>query len=303
MDAATYAYSSTAMPMLTGTLITAAGFLPVGLARSTVGEYTFAIFAVTALALVLSWLAAVYFTPYLGYLLLKTRPAAAAAARRAASMKSSTPRCTSVSGAWSTGAYLAQIGHRGHAGAVRAGPVRLPVRRAPVLPRLQPSRADGGAVAARGRQLAQTEAEAKRFERALRGDAQIESVTTFVGSGTPRFYLPLDQIFPQSNVAQLIVMPTSLAERAALRRACSACWPPTSPSCAGASAAAERPPVAYPVQFRVIGPEAAGVRRLADQVRAQMEANPNTVGVNDNWNESVKMLRLEVDGTRRVRSA
>ena len=80
MDAATYAYSSTAMPMLTGTLITAAGFLPVGLARSTVGEYTFAIFAVTALALVLSPLAAVYFTPYLGYLLLKTRPAAAAAA-------------------------------------------------------------------------------------------------------------------------------------------------------------------------------------------------------------------------------
>ena len=72
--AATFAYDVTAKPMLTGTLITAAGFLPIGLAKSTVGEYTFAIFFVTVIALVLSWLVSVYFVPYLGTLLLKVKP-------------------------------------------------------------------------------------------------------------------------------------------------------------------------------------------------------------------------------------
>src|SRR6185503_14706465 len=78
-DAATFAYTSTAMPMLTGTLITAAGFLPIGLAKSMAGEYTFSMFSVNALALIISWFVAVLFTPYIGFLILKVKPHSAGA--------------------------------------------------------------------------------------------------------------------------------------------------------------------------------------------------------------------------------
>jgi multidrug efflux pump subunit AcrB len=129
----------------------------------------------------------------------------------------------------------------------------------------------------------------------MRRDKAVGSLTTFIGTGAPRFYLPLDQILPQSNVAQLIVMPAD-AERATRCASASSGAGHGVPATAGPrEAAAKRAARAYPVQFRVIGPDAAGVRKVADQVRAIMAANPNTVGVNDNWNENVKMLRLELD--------
>ncbi|MDT4812532.1 Multidrug resistance protein MdtC [compost metagenome] len=292
MEAATFAYTSTAMPMLTGTLITAAGFLPVGLARSTVGEYTFAIFAVTALALVLSWLAAVYFTPYLGYLLLKTRGAGAgehhevfdtpfyARFRRlvdwCVTWRKTVIAITLVT--FALGIYAFRFVEKQF----------FPDSSRPELmvELWMPE----------GTSFAQMEAEARRFERLVGKDKQVESLTTFVGTGAPRFYLPLDQIFPQSNVAQVIVMPVSTEVRDALRRRIIALLDTEFPYLRGrVKLLPNGPPVAYPVQFRVIGPEAGAVRQLADQVRAVMRANPNTVGVNDNWNENVKMLRLEID--------
>ena len=291
MEAATYAYTSTAMPMLTGTLITAAGFLPVGLAKSTVGEYTFAIFAVTALALVLSWLAAVYFTPYLGYLLLKSRPGGGehhevfdtpfyAGFRRlvdwCVTWRKTVIAITLVT--FALGLYAFKFVEKQF----------FPDSSRPELmvELLMPE----------GTSFAQMESEAKRFEAAMRQDRDVQSLTTFVGSGTPRFYLPLDQIFPQSNVAQVIVMPVSAEARDALRQRVIAVLNSQFSQLRGrVKLLPNGPPVAYPVQFRVIGPDAAGVRQLADQVKALMRANPNTVGVNDNWNESVKMLRLEID--------
>ncbi|WP_349604646.1 efflux RND transporter permease subunit [Cupriavidus sp. DF5525] len=292
MEAATFAYTSTAMPMLTGTLITAAGFLPVGLARSTVGEYTFAIFAVTALALVLSWLAAVYFTPYLGYLLLKTRAPGAgehhevfdtpfyARFRRlvdwCVTWRKLVIAITLV--AFALGIYAFKFVEKQF----------FPDSSRPELmvEMWMPE----------GTSFAQMEAEAKRFEQLMRKDREVESLTTFVGTGAPRFYLPLDQIFPQSNVAQVIVMPVSTEVRDALRRRIITLFDTEFPYLRGrVKLLPNGPPVAYPVQFRVIGPEAAAVRQLADQVKAVMRANPNTVGVNDNWNENVKMLRLEID--------
>ncbi|MBP0639461.1 efflux RND transporter permease subunit [Cupriavidus sp. AcVe19-6a] len=292
MEAATFAYTSTAMPMLTGTLITAAGFLPVGLARSTVGEYTFAIFAVTALALVLSWLAAVYFTPYLGYLLLRTRGAGAgehhevfdtpfyARFRRlvdwCVTWRKTVIAITLVT--FVLGIYAFKFVEKQF----------FPDSSRPELmvELWMPE----------GTSFAQMEAEAKRFERLVGKDRQVESLTTFVGTGAPRFYLPLDQIFPQSNVAQVIVMPASTEVRDALRRRIIKLLDTEFPYLRGrVKLLPNGPPVAYPVQFRVIGPEAGAVRQLADQVKAVMRANPNTVGVNDNWNENVKMLRLEID--------
>ncbi|MDK3022427.1 efflux RND transporter permease subunit [Cupriavidus taiwanensis] len=292
MEAATFAYTSTAMPMLTGTLITAAGFLPVGLARSTVGEYTFAIFAVTALALVLSWLAAVYFTPYLGYLLLKTRAPGAGEAHEVfdtpfyARFRRLVDWCVTwrklviaiTLVAFGLGIYAFKFVEKQF----------FPDSSRPELmvELWMPE----------GTSFAQMEAEAKRFEQRVGTDRDVASLTTFVGTGAPRFYLPLDQIFPQSNVAQVIVMPASTEVRDALRRRVIQLLDTEFPYLRGrVKLLPNGPPVAYPVQFRVIGPDAAGVRRLADQVKAEMRANPNTVGVNDNWNENVKMLRLEID--------
>ncbi|MFS8977695.1 efflux RND transporter permease subunit [Cupriavidus necator] len=292
MEAATFAYTSTAMPMLTGTLITAAGFLPVGLARSTVGEYTFAIFAVTALALVLSWLAAVYFTPYLGYLLLKTRSPGAGEPHEVfdtpfyARFRRLVDWCVTwrklviaiTLVAFALGIYAFKFVEKQF----------FPDSSRPELmvEMWMPE----------GTSFAQMEAEAKRFETLMRKDREVESLTTFVGTGAPRFYLPLDQIFPQSNVAQVIVMPVSTEVRDALRRRIITLFDNEFPYLRGrVKLLPNGPPVAYPVQFRVIGPDAGGVRQLADQVKAEMRANPNTVGVNDNWNESVKMLRLEID--------
>lgn len=290
MEAATFAYTSTAMPMLTGTLITAAGFLPVGLARSTVGEYTFAIFAVTALALVISWIAAVFFTPYIGYLLLKVKPAGSAhevfdtpfyARFRSVvdwcvTWRKSVIAITLV--AFGLGIYAFKFVEKQF----------FPDSSRPELmvELWMPE----------GTSFAQMETEAKRFESVMKTDKAVESLTTFVGSGAPRFYLPLDQIFPQSNVAQVIVMPVSTEARDALRQRVIRVLTTEFPQMRGrVKLLPNGPPVAYPVQFRVIGPDAAGVRKLADEVRRIMSANPNTVGVNDNWNENVKMLRLEID--------
>ncbi|MGY2489312.1 efflux RND transporter permease subunit [Cupriavidus sp. CP313] len=292
MEAATFAYTSTAMPMLTGTLITAAGFLPVGLARSTVGEYTFAIFAVTALALVLSWLAAVYFTPYLGYLLLKTHGPGAGEAHEVfdtpfyARFRRLVDWCVTwrkvviaiTLVAFALGIYAFKFVEKQF----------FPDSSRPELmvELWMPE----------GTSFAQMETEAKRFERLVGKDREVESLTTFVGTGAPRFYLPLDQIFPQTNVAQVIVMPVSTEVRDALRRRIIKLMDAEFPYLRGrVKLLPNGPPVAYPVQFRVIGPDAAGVRQLADQIKAEMRANPNTVGVNDNWNENVKMLRLEID--------
>jgi len=295
MEAATFAYSSTAMPMLTGTLITAAGFLPVGLARSTVGEYTFAIFAVTAMALVLSWLAAVYFTPYLGYLLLKARPAGEGEQHEVfdtpfynrfrrlvhwcVTWRKTVIAITLV--AFGLGLYAFKFVEKQFFPDSSRPELMVELW----LPE--------------GTSFAQTEAEAKRFEAALRGDREIASLTTFVGSGAPRFYLPLDQIFPQTNVAQVIVMPAEVALRDRVRQRVVDLLARDFPQLRGrVKLLPNGPPVPYPVQFRVIGPDAAGVRKLADEVRAVMSANPNTVGVNDNWNESVKVLRLDIDQDR-----
>ena len=113
----------------------------------------------------------------------------------------------------------------------------------------------------------------------------------------PRFYLPLDQIFPQTNVAQLIVLPQRPA-RCAKRCACKlpALLAQEFPEVRGrVKLLPNGPPVPYPVQFRVVGPDPRVLRQRADEVKAVMRANPNTRGVNDNWNESVKVLRLEVD--------
>jgi len=291
MEAATFAYTSTAMPMLTGTLITAAGFLPVGLAKSTVGEYTFAIFAVTAMALMLSWLAAVYFTPYLGYLLLKTRTADGGHHE-----VFDTPfykgfrKLVHWCVTWRKSVIVITLAM------FALGLFAFKFIETQFFPDSSRPELMVELWMPEGTSYREMETVAKRFEEAMRRDEDVDSITTFVANGSPRFYLPLDQIFPQSNVAQVIVMPVTVEKRDPLRRRVERVIAAEFPQLRGrVKLLPNGPPVQYPVQFRVIGPDAAVVRKVADQVAAVMADNPKTVGVNDNWNENVKMLRLELD--------
>jgi multidrug efflux pump len=291
--AATFAYDVTAKPMLTGTLITAAGFLPIGIAKSVTGEYTFAIFAVTVIALVLSWIVSVYFVPYLGTLLLKVKPHDPDApphelfdSRFYNGFRRAVNWC--IAHRWMTiGATLA-IFALGIVGMGRVQQQFFPDSSRPeVLVELW---------FPEGTSFAANEEVVKRVERRLMTEDAVASVTTWVGNGVPRFYLPLDQIFPQSNVSQMIVLAKDLKQRETLRTKLPAILAQEFPEVRGrARLLPNGPPVAYPVQFRVVGPDPAQLRQRADEVKALMRENAHTRGVNDNWNESVKVVRLEVD--------
>ena len=294
--AATFAYELTAMPMLTGTLITAAGFLPIGMAKSMTGEYTFAIFAVTVVALLVSWVASVYFVPYLGAVLLKPPAHVVSAAQLDSAEMFNTPFYRHfrtwvtwcVTHRWKTIAITVFLFAMGIVGMGKVQQQFFPDSSRPEimvdlwLPEGSPFKA--------------SEDMAKRVELRLAQEAGVKSVTTWVGSGVPRFYLPLDQVFPQTNVSQLIVLPTDLKTREILRAKLPALLAQEFPEVRGrVKLLPNGPPVPYPVQFRVVGPDPQVLRLKADEIKAQMRLNPNTRGVNDNWNESVKSVRLEID--------
>ncbi|WP_103018580.1 efflux RND transporter permease subunit [Alicycliphilus denitrificans] len=291
--AATFAYDVTAKPMLTGTLITAAGFLPIGIAKSVTGEYTFAIFAVTVIALVLSWIVSVYFVPYLGTLLLKVKPHDPDAPPHELfdtpfynRFRATVNWC--VQHRWITIGATVAIFALGIAGMGRVQQQFFPDSSRPEI-MVDLWFPEGTAFAA-------NEAVTKRLERRLMEQDGVESVAAWVGSGTPRFYLPLDQVFPQSNVSQFIVLAKSLPEREALRLSLPKLLAEEVPEARDrVKLLPNGPPVPYPVQFRVLGGDPATLRLRADEVKAAMRANANLVGVNDNWNESVKVVRLEVD--------
>ena len=291
MKAATFTWDATAMPMLTGTLITAAGFLPIGMANSAVGEYTFAIFAVTVIALVLSWIVAVMFVPYLGVKLLKVKPHVGPAHEVFdgpfyVRFRALVDWC--VQHRWITIGLTIATFVLGMVGMGQVQQQFFPDSSRPEI-LVDVWLPEGSNVAA-------MDEVSHRLEQRLASEAGVTSVTSWVGSGVPRFYLPIDQIFPQSNVAQMIVLPKDLPTRETLRKQLPTLLATEFPELRGrVKLLANGPPVPYPVQFRVVGPDPAVLRGLADEVKAAMRQSPNTRGVNDNWNESVKVLRLEVD--------
>ncbi|MCJ7799013.1 MAG: efflux RND transporter permease subunit, partial [Polaromonas sp.] len=299
--AATFAYEITAMPMLTGTLITAAGFLPIGLARSVTGEYTYAIFAVTVIALVLSWIVSVYFVPYLGTLLLRVPPHVQAGASGQDSphemfnspfyntFRRAVNWC--VEHRWLTIGATVLIFALGIVGMGRVQQQFFPDSSRPeiIVDLWFPE----------GTSFAANEATAQRVEQRLLQEAGVASVSTWLGSGVPRFYLPLDQVFPQTNGSQMIVLPKDLKIRESLRIKLPALLASEFPEVRGrVKLLPNGPPVPYPVQFRVIGIDPLVLRERADEVKALMRDNASMRGVNDNWNESVKVMRLEVDQSK-----
>lgn len=291
--AATFAYDVTAKPMLTGTLITAAGFLPIGIAKSVTGEYTFAIFAVTVISLVLSWIVSVYFVPYLGTLLLKVKPHAPDVPPPEVfdtpfyhRFRHMVDWC--VAHRWITIGATVGIFALGLVGMGRVQQQFFPDSSRPeiMVDLWFPE----------GTSFAANEFVVRRVEQRLMEQEGVASVAAWVGSGTPRFYLPLDQVFPQPNVSQFIVLAKSLPERESLRLRLPRLLAEEVPEARGrVKLLPNGPPVPYPVQFRVVGSDPAVLRERADEVKALMRGNANLIGVNDNWNESVKVIRLEVD--------
>ncbi|MEO8806243.1 MAG: efflux RND transporter permease subunit [Burkholderiaceae bacterium] len=292
--AATFAYEATAMPMLTGTLITAVGFLPIGLAQSTVGEYTFAIFAVTAAALLISWLVSVYFVPYLGTRILKVSPHAGVAGEPHELFD--TPFYTHFRATvnWCVQHRWITIGLT--IGTLVLGLLGMGKVQNQFFPDSSRPEILVDLWYPEGTSYAANEAVTKRVEARVMKLDGVDHVTTWVGSGAERFVLVLDQIFPQSNASQMVVLPKNMAARERLRKLLPELLATEFPEVRGrAKLLPNGPPVPYPVQFRVVGPDPAKVRAYADEVKVIMRGNPNLRGINDNWNESVKVLRLDVD--------
>src|SRR5579871_1010481 len=296
--AATYAWTSTAFPMLTGTLVTAACFLPVGFAKSSAGEYAGGIFWIVGLALLASWVVAVMFTPYLGLKLLPDLANAHArgnpdaiydtriyrALRRAIAFAVRWRRSVVVVTVLT---FLASIAGFGF---VQQQFFPTSTRTELFLEMRLPE----------GTAIGVTDATAKKAEVLLVGDPDITTYTTYVGQGSPRFWLGLNPVLPNPNFAQIVIVTKSLEGRervkARLDRALAEGALPE------ARTRVDRfsfgPPVGFPVQFRIVGPDPMKVRQIAADVRAVMATNPKIIDPHLNWGEQVKSIRLEVDQDR-----
>ncbi|MFM1881004.1 MAG: hypothetical protein RLZZ344_1238 [Pseudomonadota bacterium] len=293
VNAASAAFELTAIPMLTGTLITAVGFLPIGMAKSTVGEYTFAIFAVTAAALLVSWLVSVLFVPMLGVWLLKPPPAAAHAElfdgpfyRR---FRSSVRWC--VENPWKTLAATLLTFMLGIVGMGKVEQQFFPDSSRPEI-LIDLYLAEGASMAATEHAVQRIEAEARKVDG-------IDTINAWVGSGAPRFFLPLDIIFPQSNVAQFIIQPKPGAVREKIVEALLARVPGVVPEArVRVKLLPNGPPVPYPVQFRLVGDRPEALLEAAKQVRSAMATHPDIRGLHDNWNELRPTARISVDLAR-----
>ncbi|MBV8656517.1 MAG: efflux RND transporter permease subunit [Burkholderiales bacterium] len=290
LRAATFAYSSTAFPMLTGTLITAAGFMPVGLARSNAGEYTVSIFEVVGISLILSWIVAVLFTPYLGYKLL---PEMKHHDGEDVYQKPFYQRfrklvawCLDHRG-WVIGITLMLF--VGAVGMFRFVPKQFfPSSDRPELmvDMWLPQAAS----------FAETEGQAKAMEAILARNPGVVSVTSYVGAGSPRFFLPLDQQLQNLNFAQLTVMTKDEHVRETVAAQIEESFAKDFPLVRGRVTRLENgPPVGYPIQFRVYGPDADKLKPIVEQVAAVMRKHPNIRHVNTDWGERVKVVRLQVD--------
>jgi multidrug efflux pump len=302
LKAASFAWTSTAFPMLTGTLITAAGFLPIATAQSSTGEYTRSIFQVVTIALIASWIAAVVFVPYLGARLLPDL-AKIHAARQGPGASAPDPYATPF--------YRRVRGLVGWCVRRRKTVIVLTIALFALsifMFRFVPQQffpASGrlelmvDLKLAEGASLSSTAEQVKRLEAMLKDHAGVENYVAYVGTGSPRFYLPLDQQLPAASFAQFVVLAKTIDEREALRtwliQALDEQFPTLRPR---VTRLENGPPVGYPVQFRVTGEHIDEVRALARKVAAKVRENPHVVNVHLDWEEPSKVVHLNVDQDR-----
>ena len=299
IQAASFAYSTTAFPMLSGTLITAAGFLPIATAKSATGEYTVAIFQVTVIALLLSWAAAVLFVPLLGYVLLPEKGRSADAAshdelsvyhtRFYNRFRALVQFC--VRHRWLT--IVTTV-------AVFAASVvlfsKVPQQFFPASTRLEllvdlklPE----------GASIAQTDSAARRLEKILKGLDGVESYAAYVGTGAPRFILPLDQQLPAQSFTQFVLNTRDITAREQVRAHLLTVLPNAFPDLRWRVNRIENgPPVGYVLQYRVSGPDREVARAEAEKIAALLGANPHAAGIHLDTAERSKTIRIAIDQDR-----
>ncbi|MGE5387026.1 MAG: efflux RND transporter permease subunit, partial [Betaproteobacteria bacterium] len=320
--AAAFAYTSTAGPMLSGTLVTVAGFLPIALAKSSTGEYTLSFFQVNVVALVISWLAAVIVIPWLGYRLLPDPRAP----RKPGVVERRFPRVLATLHRLGLGAQPHSDAHdvyntpfyvrfrhlvtqcvrwRRVAIGLTAGLFVLSLFGMGLVEKqffpnstrfelmVELRLPEGAAIGA-------VEGEVKKLENWLQQDnlkhQDFESFTAFIGSGAPRFFLGLDQQLPASNVGQFIIQTKSVEAREAIRQRLIHLFDHDFPGLrANLTRIETGPPVGYPVQYRVSGEDIPTLRRIADELAESMRKHPELSNVHADWSEMSKVVAIEVD--------
>ncbi|MDB6104720.1 MAG: acriflavin resistance protein, partial [Gammaproteobacteria bacterium] len=311
LRAAAFAYSSTAFPMLTGTLVTVSGFLPIALAKSATGEYTRSIFQVSAITLLLSWLAAVIVIPLLGYRILSEHPT-----RRGSSHADEGGQATGKAqehhDIYDTNFYRRLRGwigwcvdHRLRVLVVTLIVFVVSLAAFQLVPQQFFPSSDRPELMVdlrlpEGASFAATLRQARRFEGVLAKRPEIDHFIDFVGAGAPRFYLPLDQQLAAPNFAQFVVTARSVKDREKLIPILSQILRTDyAPVRTRISRLENGPPIGFPVQFRVSGPEIAAVRQWADKVAAVMRSNPDTTNVQFDWDEPAeRSVRFEIDQSK-----
>ncbi|KAB0684372.1 efflux RND transporter permease subunit [Burkholderia territorii] len=297
MRAAAFAYSSTAFPMLTGTLVTVSGFLPIALAKSSTGEYTRSIFEVSAISLIVSWFAAVVLVPLLGYHMLREHKQHDGDASHHEHDVYDTGFYRRLSGwimrcverRWLVLGVTAVLFAIAMAAFTRVPQQFFPNSERPEL--LVDLRLPEGA------SFDATLREAKRLEQTLAGRPEIDHFVDFVGTGAPRFYLPLDQQLQQPNFAQFVITARNIEDREKLMQWLDVKLEKTFPAVRTRVARLENgPPVGFPIKFRVSGDDIATVREIAGQVAEKVRADSRTKNVQFDWDEPAeRSVSFEID--------
>lgn len=288
VEAATFAFRTYAFAMLAGTLVTIAGFVPVGFAASSAGEYTFSLFAVVAIALVVSWFVAVIFAPLMGVAILKA-PRESKDAPPGFVFRTYRNLLTGALRAkWVT------IG-------VTLGLFAASVLALSLIPRQFFPSSDRPELMVdlglpQNASIYATEKVAHRFDAVLKDDPDVARWSTYVGRGAIRFYLPLDVQLPNDFFSQAVIVAKDVAARKRLQAKLETLLANEFPGLVSRVAPLELgPPVGWPVQYRVSGPEIAEIREIALRLAAVVASNPDALSVNYDWIEPTRQVRIRVD--------
>lgn len=288
IEAATFAYRTHAMAMLAGTLVTIAGFIPVGFAASSAGEYTFSLFAVVTIALLVSWFVAVIFTPLLGAAILVPPKQTSTADpgrifRMYRSFLTFAMRAKWLTIAISLALFVCSV-------------LALPLIPRQFFPSSDRPELLVDLSLPQNSSIHASEAAAKRLDAALSTDADVARWSTYVGRGAIRFYLPLNVQLPNDFFTQAVVIAKDVAARERLHSKLEKLLAQEFPNAIAFVSPLELgPPVGWPVQYRVSGPDVERVREIALKVGQIVASSPDTKQVNFDWMEPNRQVRIRVD--------
>jgi multidrug efflux pump len=295
-SSATFAYASTAWPMLSGTLVTAAGFLPIATAKSATGEYTFEMFSVTSIALVLSWFAAIIATPLFGYWILKQPKKAAQGDRHEhfdtpfySRLRRLIDFC--IHHRWIT--ILVTVAGLG------LGIVGMGLTEKQFFPTSDRAEVMVELWLPEGASMQATTKQVERLEALIKDDKDVKTYVTSIGMSLPRFFLSLNQELFRPNFSHTLILTDGVEGRDRIAEKIKKALDSDFPGIRGRTIKTPLgPPVAYPIQFRVSGPDIAVMKQIGDEVAAVVRQHPSTRDTNTDWGDRTPAIRVQVDQDR-----